>query len=121
SVQRCLDAAVPVGVLLSGGVDSSIVVAIAAHLAAEQDRPLPTFAVGLQGSSDLAAARLVAEQAGTDHYELVYTARDAIDLVPRIIAELESFDPTLVHSAVPHFLVSELASRHVKVVLAGEG
>ena len=121
SVEVALDAGVPVGVLLSGGVDSSIVVAVAAHLARKQGRTLPTFAVGLQGSSDLAAARLVAEHWGTEHHELIYTADDAVELVPRIITELESFDPTLVHSAVPHFLVSELASRHVKVVLAGEG
>lgn len=121
AVQRCLDTVAPVGVLLSGGVDSSIVTAVAAHLRAAEGGRLPTFAVGLAGSSDLAAARLVAESAGTDHRELVYTAADAIDLVPRIVTELESFDPTLVHSAVPHHLVAELAGRHVKVVLAGEG
>ena len=121
SVDRSLDAAVPVGVLLSGGVDSSIVVAVAARLAAERGQTLPTFAVGLEGSPDLAAARLVADRAGTEHHELVYTGEDAIDLVPQIIAELESFDPTLVHSAVPHHLVSKLASEHVRVVLAGEG
>lgn len=121
AVERCLDAAVPVGVLLSGGVDSSIVTAIAARSAAREGRRLPTFAVGLAGSSDLAAARLVAESLGTNHHELVYTAEDAIELVPEIVTELESFDPPLVHSAVPHHLVAELASRHVKVVLAGEG
>ncbi len=119
AVERSLDAGVPVGVLLSGGLDSSIVAAVAARLT--EGRRVPTFAVGLEGSSDLAAARLVAEHAGTDHHELVYTAEDAIALVPRIIAELESFDPALVHSAVPHHLVAELAGRHVKVVLAGEG
>ncbi len=121
AIQRSLDAAVPVGVLLSGGVDSSIVTAVAARLTKGSGRRMPTFAVGLEGSSDLLAARLVAEHTGTEHHELVYTADDAIRLVPRIIAELESFDPSLVHSAVPHHLVAELASQHVKVVLAGEG
>ncbi|WP_022919267.1 asparagine synthase-related protein [Ruania albidiflava] len=121
AVQRNLDATVPVGVLLSGGVDSSIVAAIAARLAARQGEQLPTFAVGLEGSRDLAAARTVAEHVGTDHHELVYTAEDAIRLVPQIIGELESFDPTLVHSAVPHHLVASLAAEHVRVVLAGEG
>src|SRR5690625_544747 len=121
AVQRNLDATVPVGVLLSGGVDSSIIAAVAARLAAEHGRRLPTFAVGLQGSGDLVAARTVAEHVGTEHHELVYTAEDAIDLVPQIIGELESFDPTLVHSAVPHHLVASLAADHVTVVLAGEG
>lgn len=121
AVERSLAAAVPVGVLLSGGVDSSIVTAIAAHLTRERGERLPTFAVGMAGSGDLAAARQVAEFTGTEHHELTYTAQDAIELVPRVVAELESFDPTLVHSAVPHHLVARLASEHVKVVLAGEG
>lgn len=82
---------------------------------------LPTFAVGMADSGDLLAARRVAEYTGTDHHELIYTADDAIELVPQIIAMLESFDPTLVHSAVPHHLVNELAADQVKVVLAGEG
>ena len=121
AVRRNLDAVVPVGIMLSGGVDSSIVAAIAAHLAGQQGRRLPSFAVGMAGSSDLAAARLVAEHVGTEHHELVYTAEDAIALVPQIIGELESFDPTLVHSAVPHHLVAALSAEQVKVVLAGEG
>src|SRR5699024_134415 len=118
---RSLDAVVPVGILLSGGVDSSIIAAIAAHLAKQRGQRLPSFAVGMAGSSDLAAARMVADHVGTEHHELVYTAQDAIALVPQIIAELESFDPTLVHSAVPHHLVAALSAEHVKVVLAGEG
>lgn len=121
AVDRSLPARSTVGVLLSGGVDSSIIAAIAARLAAKEGRVLPTFAVGMAGSRDLAAARVVAEHVGTEHHELTYTAEDAIALVPSIIAELESFDPTLVHSAVPHHLVAAFAAEHVKVVLAGEG
>jgi len=121
AVERSLEAAHPIGVLLSGGVDSSIVAAIAAKVCADRGERLPTFSVGLAGSSDLAAAKKVADHIGSDHHELVYTAEDAIDLVPQIIAELESFDPKLVHSAVAHHMVAALAAKHVKVVLAGEG
>lgn len=120
-MERSLDTGVPVGVLLSGGVDSSIITAIAARQFAAHGRRLPTFAVGLEGSSDLAAARLVAKHANTEHHELIYTAEEAISLVPQVIAELESFDPPLVHSAVPHHLVARLAAEHATVVLAGEG
>lgn len=121
AIERTFSTKTRVGVLLSGGVDSSIVTAVAARLARERGVVLPTFAVGLAGSGDLGAARLVAEHTGTEHHELVYDAQDAIDLVPQIVAGLESFDPALVHSAVPNFLVSQLAAQHVKVVLTGEG
>src|SRR5699024_5743002 len=82
---------------------------------------LKTFAVGLEDSTDLTAARVVADHCGTEHHELIYTADDAIEAVPRVVAGLESFDPTLVHSAVPNYFVSRLAARHVKVILVGEG
>ncbi|GAA1945541.1 asparagine synthase B [Brevibacterium antiquum] len=121
AVERSLASRQSVGVLLSGGVDSSIVTAIAARRSAEAGRRLKTFAVGLADSGDLHAAQLVAEHCGTDHRELVYTAEDAIEVVPEVIASLESFDPTLVHSAVPNYFVSRLAARHVKIVLVGEG
>ena len=121
AVEQTLDSTAPVGILLSGGVDSSIITAVAARLAAREGRTVPTFAVGLAGSNDLEAARLVARHTGTDHHELAYTPEEAIDLVPQVIAELESFDPTLVHSAVPNYLVARLAAEHVRVVLAGEG
>lgn len=120
AVEHSMNADVPLGVLLSGGVDSSIVTAIAARLNGDK-LPVKTFAVGLASSGDLAAARLVADHLGTDHHELVYTAEEAIAAVPEVVAELESFDPTLVHSAVPNYFVSRLAGESVKIVLAGEG
>jgi asparagine synthase (glutamine-hydrolysing) len=117
AVEQWMEADVPVGALLSGGLDSSVVTAVAARRA---DR-LKTFAAGLSGSRDLVAARQVAEHLGTDHHEIVYTPEEAIELVPQVIGALESFDPMLVHSAVPNHLVARLAREHVKVVLVGEG
>ena len=121
AVEATLVAEVPVGVFLSGGLDSSIVAAIAARAAKREGSTLPTFAAGLPDSPDLLAARLVAEHVGTSHHELVYSPEEAIDLMPEVIWVLESFDPTLVHSAVPNHLVAKLASQQVKVVLIGEG
>ena len=121
AVARCMEADVPVGTLLSGGLDSSLVTAIAAHLAEGEGRRLATFSVGLADSADLAAARRLAEELGTDHHERIYTPDELIDWVPEVIGVIESFDPQLVHSSVPNLLVTRLASRHVKVVLIGEG
>ena len=121
AVERCMAADVPVGTLLSGGLDSSLVTAIAARLAEREGRRLPTFSVGLADSEDLAAARRLADELGTDHHERIYTPDELIDWVPEVIGVIESFDPQLVHSSVPNLLVTRLASRHVKVVLIGEG
>ncbi|TLW93576.1 asparagine synthase (glutamine-hydrolyzing) [Saccharomonospora piscinae] len=121
AVERCLVADVPVGALLSGGLDSSLVTAIAARHAHRAGRRFPTFAVGLAGSDDLVAARQVAEALGTDHHERVYTHDELIDWVPEVIRVIESFDPSLVHSSVPNLLVAKRAARDVKVVLIGEG
>ncbi len=121
AVERCMLAEVPVGTLLSGGLDSSIVTAIAARIADRQGWRLPTFSVGLPDSDDLAAARQLAGQLGTAHHERVYSKDELIDWVPEVVGVIESFDPQLVHSSVPNLLVAKLAARHVKAVLIGEG
>lgn len=121
SVRRHMMADVPVGVFLSGGLDSAIVAAIAAKVAASKGETLPTFAVGTENSADLLAARAVAEYLGTDHHEIVPTAADLESALDEAVTVIEHFDPALVRSAVPNLLLAREAVQHVKVVLTGEG
>ena len=105
----------------SGGLDSTLVAAIAARWYGERGERLQTFAVGIEGSSDLLAARRAADFLGTVHHERLYTAQEARDAVPAVVRAIEHFDPSLVRSAVPNFLLAEMTAEHVKVVLTGEG
>ena len=117
SVRAHLVSDVPVGVMLSGGIDSATLTSLAAQ---ESSEPVRTFSIGFEerGFDELAAARLVAERYGTRHEELVLRP-DAALLLPTLA---EAFDePFADSSALPTFLVSELAARHVKVALSGEG
>lgn len=108
---------VGLGAFLSGGLDSSIIAALATRHLGE----LHTFAVGVEGSSDLVAARLVADHVGTIHHEYLITEADVLAALPTIIHSLESFDQDLVRSAVPTFFAARLAAQHTKVILTGEG
>ncbi|NJD10629.1 MAG: asparagine synthetase B [Gemmatimonadetes bacterium] len=117
AVKKRLMSDVPVGVFLSGGVDSSL---IAACMRPHMVR-LHTFTAGMAGAPDLAAARDVAHFLGTEHHELIYDEQDVIEAIPEVIRALESFDAPLVRSAVPMYFLARLASRYVKVVLTGEG
>ncbi|MDQ6835720.1 MAG: asparagine synthase (glutamine-hydrolyzing) [Actinomycetota bacterium] len=121
SVHRQMMGDVPVGVFLSGGLDSTLIAAIAARYYAERGERLKTFAVGTADSPDLLAARQAAEYLGTEHHERLYTAQEALDVVAPVVRAIEHFDPSLVRSAVPNFLLAEMTARHVKVVLTGEG
>ncbi len=117
AVARRLRSDVRLGAFLSGGLDSSVIAAIAQrHLG-----DLHTYAVGLVGSSDLAAARLVAEHLGTIHHEYVIGPEEISAALPRVIRHLESYDRDLVRSAVPTWFVAREAAREMKVVLTGEG
>jgi asparagine synthase (glutamine-hydrolysing) len=108
---------VPVGVYLSGGLDSSLIAA----LMRPHTVSLHSFTAGMAGAPDLKAAREVARFLGTEHHELIYTAADVERAVPDVIRHIESFDAPLVRSAVPMHFVSKLVAQHVKVVLSGEG
>src|SRR3954470_19729164 len=121
SVERQMMGDVPVGVFLSGGLDSSLVAAIAARWCAREGTVLHTFAVGTEGSPDLIAARTVAEFLGTDHHETDYRAGEALESLPNVVRAIESFDPGLVRSAVPNYMLARMTRQHVRVVLTGEG
>ena len=117
AVEKRLMSDVPLGVFLSGGLDSSLIAALM--------RPhiddLHSFAVGIEGATDLEAARQVAKHLGTHHHEHLYTRAEATAVLETVMAHLESYDAALIESAVPCFFVSRLAAEHVKVVLSGEG
>jgi asparagine synthase (glutamine-hydrolysing) len=117
SVRAHLVSDVPVGVLLSGGIDSSALTALAAQ---ESAQPVQTFSIGFEerSFSELEQARAIAHRYGTDHHELVVRP-DAAALLPEICAAAD--EPLGDSSALPTFLVSRLAAAHVKVVLSGEG
>lgn len=121
AVDRQMMGDVPVGVFLSGGLDSSLVAAIAADYLRARGGRLKTFAVGTEQSSDLLAARTVAEHLDSEHHERIYTAEDAIAVLPEAVRAIESFDPSLVRSAVPNYMLAEFTAETVKVVLTGEG
>jgi asparagine synthase (glutamine-hydrolysing) len=108
---------VPVGALLSGGVDSSLVVALMSELA---DRPVKTFSVGFEDAAfdELPHARRVAERYGTDHHEIVVRAH-AVDVLPKLVRHYG--EPYADSSAVPTYFVARETRRHVKVALTGDG
>jgi asparagine synthase (glutamine-hydrolysing) len=97
------------------------VAAIAARIMVTRGERLQTFAVGTPGSPDLAAARRVAEWIGSEHHETVYSAAEALETLPGVVRAIESFDPGLVRSAVPNYMLARFTAERVKVVLTGEG
>jgi asparagine synthase (glutamine-hydrolysing) len=117
SVTKRLMSDVPLGAFLSGGLDSSLVTA----LVRPQVEELHTFSVGVEGSPDLEAARVVAAYLDTVHHEHVLRPDAVAARLPEILFHLESFDQDLVRSAVPCYFTARLASERVKVILTGEG
>ena len=132
AVERQLMTDVPYGVLLSGGLDSSIISAIAKKYASKriesgnvQDAWWPqlhSFAVGLVGSPDLAAARKVADHIGTIHHEINFTVQEGLDAVRDVIYHVETYDVTTIRASTPMYLLARvIKSMGVKMVLSGEG
>jgi asparagine synthase (glutamine-hydrolysing) len=132
AVHRQLMSDVPYGVLLSGGLDSSVISAIAKKYAAyrieSQDSEqaywpqLHSFAVGLIGSPDLAAAQKVAGHIGTIHHEIHFTVQEGLDAIRDVIYHLETYDVTTVRASTPMYLLARvIKSMGVKMVLSGEG
>mmetsp|Transcript_25705 Transcript_25705/g.56002 ORF Transcript_25705/g.56002 Transcript_25705/m.56002 type:complete len:581 (+) Transcript_25705:100-1842(+) len=127
SVKKRMMSDVPFGVLLSGGLDSSLVAAIAArHVATDPSMStwgrLHSFCIGLPGSPDLAAARKVADYLKTDHHEFTFTVEEGIDAIENVIYHVETFDTTTIRASTPMFLMSrKIKALGVKMVLSGEG
>ena len=132
AVQRQLMSDVPYGVLLSGGLDSSIISAIAKKYAAkriENDSKtdawwpqLHSFAVGLKGAPDLKAAKKVAVYIGTVHHEINYTVQEGLDAIRNVIYYIETYDVTTVRASTPMYLLARvIKSMGIKMVLSGEG
>lgn len=132
AVHRQLMSDVPYGVLLSGGLDSSVISAVAKKYAANRieadDKQaawwpqLHSFAVGLVGSPDLAAARKVADFIGTVHHEVNFTVQEGLDAVKDVIYHLETYDVTTIRASTPMYLLARvIKSMGVKMVLSGEG
>ncbi|HPQ69074.1 MAG TPA: asparagine synthase B [bacterium] len=132
TVRRQMMSDVPYGVLISGGLDSSIIAAVAQKFAPnriEDDGAsaawwprLHSFAIGLADSPDLVAARRVAQTIGTVHHELVYTVQEGLDALHDVIAHIETYDVTSIRASTPMFLMArKIKSMGIKMVLSGEG
>ena len=132
AVRRQLMSDEPYGVLLSGGLDSSVISAIAAKYAQRRVETggreaawwprLHSFAVGLKGAPDLAKARMVAEHIGTVHHEINYTIQEGLDAIRDVIYFIETYDVTTVRASTPMYLLARvIKSMGIKMVLSGEG
>ena len=132
AVKRQLMSDVPYGVLLSGGLDSSITSALAKRFSSKriesgdtQDAWWPqlhSFSVGLKGSPDLKAAKVVSDHIGTIHHEIIFTIQEGIDALRDVIYHLETYDITTVRASTPMYLMARaIKSLGIKMVLSGEG
>ena len=132
AVRRQLMSDVPYGVLLSGGLDSSVISAIASKFSSRRIETggkseawwprLHSFAIGLKGAPDLEKARVVAEHIGTVHHEVNYTVQEGLDALRDVIYHIETYDVTTVRASTPMYLLARyIRSMGIKMVLSGEG
>jgi len=132
AVHRQLMSDVPYGVLLSGGLDSSIISAVTKKFSAKRVESddtmqawypqLHSFAIGLKGSPDLAAAQKVADHIGSVHHEIYFTIQEGLDAISDVIYHLETYDVTTIRASTPMYLLARvIKSMGIKMVLSGEG
>ena len=132
AVHRQLMSDVPYGVLLSGGLDSSVISAVAKKYAQKRIESddtadawwpqLHSFSVGLEGSPDLAAAKVVADHIGTVHHEIKFTIQEGLDAIKDVVYNLETYDITTIRASTPMYLMARvIKSMGIKMVLSGEG
>ena len=113
----------PIGALLSGGLDSSLIAAIAARELAQKGKKLNTFSIGMPGSTDLAFAQKVADFIGSVHHNIVVSPDDFLTAIPQVIHNIESYDITSVRASVGNWLIGKYIKEHtdIKVVFNGDG
>ncbi len=123
ATSKRLMADVPLGVLLSGGLDSSLTSSIAARILAQSGKKLHSFSIGLDSSApDLIAARKVADFLKTEHHEIHFTVEEGIEIIKKLIWHLETYDVTSIRASTPmYFLSKAITEKGIKVVLSGEG
>jgi asparagine synthase (glutamine-hydrolysing) len=117
SVKLRLQSDVPVGLLLSGGLDSNIILA----LASEYKKKIPTFTVGSPYNSEIDIARRSAECFNTDHHEFIFDVNDMQAVLPQVVWGVESCDPRTIDTSIPTYFVMRMAKEYVRVILCGEG
>lgn len=123
ATRKRLMSEVPVGAVLSGGLDTSLISSIASRLLKDSGKKLPTFSIGLDANApDNVMARKAAEFLGTDHHEVHFTVAEGVSVLEKVISHIETYDIISVRSGVPMYLLSKaISEKGIKVVLSGEG